>query len=61
MAANSTQALGVVMFLVAVALLAGALAAGGSISIVLILAGLVVLAYAISLFIRAKPLEKMEE
>ena len=59
MAANSTQALGVVMFLVAAALLAAALAAGGS--IVLILAGLVALAYAISLFIRAKPLEKMEE
>ena len=59
MAANSTQALGVVMFLVAVALLAGAWAAGGS--VVLILAGLVALAYAIRLFVHAKPLEKMEE
>ena len=59
MAANSTQALGVVMFLVAVALLAAALAAGGS--MVLILAGLVALAYAIRLFMQATPLEKMEE
>ena len=59
MAANSTQALGVVMFLVAVALLAAALATGGS--MVLILAGLVALAYAIRLFMQAKPLEKMEE
>lgn len=59
MAANSTQGLGVVMFLVAVALLAAGLATGGS--IVLILAGLVALAYAIKLFIQAKPLEKLDE
>lgn len=59
MAANSTQALGVVLFFVGAALLAAALATG--VSIVLILAGLVVLAFAIGLFIKAKPMEKMEE
>lgn len=58
MGANSTQALGVVLFFVAVAFLAGGWAAGGS--LVLILVGLVALALSISLLVKAKPWEKME-
>lgn len=59
MASNSTQALGVVLFFVAVALLAGAWAAGGN--WVLILAGLVALVFSLRLFVKAKPWEKLEE
>ena len=59
MAAHTTQALGVVVLIVAFTLLAGAWAAGGS--VVLILAGLVLLAFALSLFLKAKAQDKLEE
>lgn len=59
MAAHTTQALGVVVFIVAFTLLAGAWAAGGS--VVLILAGLVLLAFALSLLRKAKAQDKLEE
>ena len=59
MASHSTQALGVVVFLVAATLLAGGLAAGGS--YVLIGAGLALLAFSIRLFVKAKAEDKSEE
>ena len=59
--ANSTQAFGIVVFLVAFALLVGAWAAGGNIVLLLQGAGLVMLAFSLSLFRKAKSSDKTEE
>lgn len=56
MGSNPTQAKGLVLFLVAFVLLAGAFAAGGS--IILILAALAVLGIAFALFLKCKPWEE---
>jgi len=58
MGANPTQALGVLLFIVAMLLLAGGLAAGGS---ALLLAGaLIAFAFACVVFQRCKPWEHGE-
>jgi VIT1/CCC1 family predicted Fe2+/Mn2+ transporter len=59
MGANSTQALGVTIFLIAFTILAGAMAAGGSVILTVIaLAGLAISA---GILIKAKPWEHQEE
>ena len=55
MGANATQATGVVLFLVAFVLLAGAFAADGS--IILLLAALVLLVVSVAVFLKCKPWE----
>ena len=59
MGANATQALAIVMFLVAFTLLAGAMFAGGN--LLLILLFLVAAAVSAGLFLKAKPWEHMEK
>jgi hypothetical protein len=55
--ANSTQALAIVIFLVAFTILAGAFAGGG---ILLALLGLACLGVSIFVFLKCKPLEHQE-
>jgi hypothetical protein len=54
MGANPTQALGVLLFLVAFTLLAGALAGGG---IIYAIGFLILLAASIAMFLKSKPWE----
>jgi len=58
MGANTTQAGGVLVFLVAFVLLAAGLAAGRT---VLLLGGLLVLGVSAAMFLRCKPWEHQEE
>lgn len=57
MGANSSQALAIIIFLVAFTILAGAFAAGG---ILLTVLGLACLAASIFIFLKCKPLEHQE-
>jgi hypothetical protein len=59
MGANPTQALGVVLFLIAFTLIAIGLAA--DISVIAILGGVVALAASIGLFLKCKPWEYRED
>lgn len=58
MGANPTQAMGFVVFLIGMVLVALSFADGG---IIFLIGGLVVLAGACSLFLKAKPLEHMDQ
>ncbi len=58
MGSNSTQALGVTIFLASFVLIAAGMAMGGS--VFLILAGLVLLGISMAVFLKAKPLEHEE-
>ena len=58
MGANTTQALGVSVFLIAFVLISAGMAMGGS--LVLILLGLVLLAVSMGILLKAKPLEHLE-
>ncbi len=58
MGANSTQAVGIVLFLIAFVLLAGAMAGGG---ILYLLGSLVLLGISIAMFLKCKPLENQKE
>ena len=58
MGANRTQAVGVSGFLAAFVVIAAGMAAGGSLSLILL--GLVLLGGAFALFLRAKPWEHEE-
>jgi hypothetical protein len=58
MGANSTQAIGVTLFLIAFTLLAGAFAGGG---ILLVIAFLVVLGISLAMFIKCKPWEDQKQ
>ena len=58
MGANTTQALGVSVFLIAFVLISAGMAMGGS--LVLILLGLVLLAVSMGILLKAKPWEHME-
>jgi hypothetical protein len=58
MGANSTQALGVTLFLIAFVIIAAAMAAGGS--ILLLVTGLAVLMGSAAVFMKAKPWENRE-
>ena len=59
MGANSTQALGITIFLLAFVLLGAAFAMGGS--VLLILLAVVALAASVAVFLKAKPLEHLEQ
>jgi len=59
MGANSTQAQGLLLFLVAFVLIAGGLAA--NIGYLFLLVGLVLLGASIALFLKCKPLEHKED
>jgi len=58
MGANPTQALGFIVFLIAFVLFAVALFGGGLLAV---LGGAVLLAGSIALFLKAKPLEHVED
>lgn len=58
MGSNSTQALGVTIFLASFVLIAAGMAMGGR--VFLILAGLVLLGISMAVFLKAKPLEHEE-
>jgi hypothetical protein len=58
MGANSTQAIGVTLFLIAFTLLAGAFAGGG---ILLVIGFLVVLGISLAMFIKCKPWEDQKQ
>lgn len=59
MGANSTQALGVTLFLLSFVVMAGAMAMGGNLPLLLL--SLVILAVSGGVFLRAKPWEEREE
>ena len=59
MGANPTQAQGLIVFIIAFVLLAGGLAAGGS--LLYILGGLALLAVSCGLFMKCKPWEHRED
>jgi hypothetical protein len=59
MGANPTQAQGLVLFLVAFVLIAGALAAGGS--LLYGIAGIALLCISVVLFLKCKPWESRED
>lgn len=58
MGANSTQALGVTMFLAAFVIMAAAMASDGN--LLLLLLSIVILAVAVGIFRKAKPWEGVE-
>jgi hypothetical protein len=59
MGANSTQAIGLTLFLIAFALIAASLALGGN--LLLLLPGVAVLAASTWVFLKARPWEQQEE
>ena len=58
MGANPTQAVGITLFLIAFAILAGALAGGG---ILFFLGFLVLLGVSVAMFVKCKPWEHQKE
>jgi hypothetical protein len=58
MGANSTQAIGITLFLIAFVLLAGAMAGGG---ILYVVGFLILLGISVAMFMKAKPWEDQKE